>query len=144
MEADFSATGCSPSGPETCGGSGGPSAGGLLVSSHRDATTYGQAPPPDADKKVSLLLRELDALRDANKKLLEQLSLKEEELQRKEAEPMADTKRAQDWEAPSAFLDELLSARKTRDEAMMSRVLMANEERDEALRHVARLQQAAK
>ncbi|XP_019733527.1 mirror-image polydactyly gene 1 protein isoform X2 [Hippocampus comes] len=127
MEADFSATGCSPSGPETCGGSGGPSAGGLLVSSHRDATTYGQAPPPDADKK-----------------LLEQLSLKEEELQRKEAEPMADTKRAQDWEAPSAFLDELLSARKTRDEAMMSRVLMANEERDEALRHVARLQQAAK
>ncbi|XP_051942109.1 mirror-image polydactyly gene 1 protein [Hippocampus zosterae] len=143
MEAEFSATGGSPSGPETSGGSGGPTVGGLFVSSHGDAATYGQAPPPDTDKKVSLLLRELDALRDANKKLLEQLSLKEEELQRKEAEPMADAKRAQDWEAPSAFLDELLSARKTRDEAMMARVLLANEERDEALRHVARLQRAA-
>ncbi|XP_037098303.1 mirror-image polydactyly gene 1 protein isoform X3 [Syngnathus acus] len=118
-------------------------------SGHRDAAighraAYGQAPPPDADRKMSLLLRELDALRDANKKLLERLNLKEEALQSKEAELMADTKQAKDWEGPSEFLEQLLSARKERDEAMMSRVLLANQERDEALRHVARLQQAAK
>ncbi|XP_068509136.1 mirror-image polydactyly gene 1 protein isoform X2 [Syngnathus scovelli] len=75
-------------------------------SGHRDAAighraAYGEAPPPDADRKMSLLLRELDALRDANKKLLERLSLKEEELQSKEAELMANTKQAKDWEGPS-------------------------------------------
>ncbi|XP_049597001.1 mirror-image polydactyly gene 1 protein isoform X1 [Syngnathus scovelli] len=118
-------------------------------SGHRDAAighraAYGEAPPPDADRKMSLLLRELDALRDANKKLLERLSLKEEELQSKEAELMANTKQAKDWEGPSEFLEQLLSARKDRDEAMMSQVLLANQERDQALRHVARLQQAAK
>ncbi|XP_077395420.1 LOW QUALITY PROTEIN: mirror-image polydactyly gene 1 protein [Festucalex cinctus] len=150
MDADFSASGRSPPAPETCEGPGGPTMGGLLIgSSHQDAAightaAYTQAPPPDDDKKVSLLLRELDALRDTNKKLMEQLSLKEEELQRKEAELLADTRQPKDWEAPSEFLDELLSARKDRDEAMMSRVLLANQERDEALRHVARLQQAAR
>ncbi|XP_077420857.1 mirror-image polydactyly gene 1 protein isoform X2 [Vanacampus margaritifer] len=148
-DTDFSAGGRSPPAPETCQGPGGPTMGGLLISSHRDAAightaACTQAPPPDDDKKVSLLLRELDTLRDANKKLLEQLSQKEEELQRKEAELMADTKQAKDWEANSEFLEELLSARKDRDEAVTSRVLLANQERDEALRHVARLQQAAK
>ncbi|XP_061158265.1 mirror-image polydactyly gene 1 protein [Syngnathus typhle] len=150
MEADLSARGLFPTGLEICEGPGGPTTRGPLVNSgHRDAAighraAYGQAPPPDADRKMSLLLRELDALRDANKKLLERLNQKEEALQSKEAELMADTKQAKDWEGPSEFLEQLLSARKDRDEAMMSRVLLANQERDEALRHVARLQQAAK
>ncbi|XP_061651284.1 mirror-image polydactyly gene 1 protein isoform X3 [Phyllopteryx taeniolatus] len=147
METD---SGHSLPGPETWEGPGDPTPGGLDVSSGRRdvavgrTATCGQAPPLYVeDDKVSLLLRELDALRDANEKLLDRLCLKEEELQRKEVELMVNTNEAKAWERSSEFLDELLSARKDRDEAMMSRVLLANQERDEALRHVARLQRAA-
>ncbi|XP_061553402.1 mirror-image polydactyly gene 1 protein isoform X2 [Phycodurus eques] len=147
METD---SGRSPPGPETWEGPGDPTPGGLDVSSGRRdvavgrTASCGQAPPVYVeDDKVSLLLRELDALGDANEKLLDRLRLKEEELQRKEVELMVNTNEAKAWERSSEFLDELLSARKDRDEAMMSRVLLANQERDEALRHVARLQRAA-
>ncbi|XP_057715821.1 mirror-image polydactyly gene 1 protein [Corythoichthys intestinalis] len=140
METDFSDLAT-----ETCEGPLLPT-GECLVSSHRDVGighTVTGVQAQDEDKKVSLLLRELDALRDINMKLLDQLSLKEEELHKKELEMMAETLEFKAWEKPSEFLDELLSARKNRDEAMMSRVLLANQERDEALSRVARLQQAA-
>ncbi|XP_061699981.1 mirror-image polydactyly gene 1 protein isoform X1 [Syngnathoides biaculeatus] len=143
METDV---GPSPPGPETWEGPGGPTPAGCDVSSGlRDvavapAATCGQAPPP---KKVSVLLRELDALRDANKKLLDRLRLKEEELQRKEVELLVNTKEAQAWGRTSEFSDELLSAREDRDEAATSPVLLANQEPDEALRRLARMQQAA-
>ncbi|XP_061781193.1 mirror-image polydactyly gene 1 protein isoform X2 [Nerophis lumbriciformis] len=147
MEADLSPSRPSPHSPPLPG----------HVSSRRQdsaiggAAAYEQAPPPAGDKKVSLLLRELDALRDANKKLLEQLSLKEEELQRKEVELQrkevelrAEQNEAKAWERPSELLDQLLCAHKDRDQALRSRVMLANQERDEALHRVAQLQQAAR
>ncbi|XP_061898499.1 mirror-image polydactyly gene 1 protein isoform X2 [Entelurus aequoreus] len=151
MEADLSPSRPSPHSPDmwdTLGPCAGPPLPGH-VSRHQDsvigrAAAYEQAPPPAGDKKVSLLLRELDALRDANKKLLEQLSLKEEELQRKEVELRAEQKEAKAWERPSELLDQLLCAHKDRDQALRSRVMLANQERDEALHRVAQLQQAAR
>lgn len=41
------------------------------------------------------------------------------------------------------MLEEVLAAQKDRDQAVMSRLLLANEERDEALLRLHRLQQAA-
>ncbi|XP_054653697.1 mirror-image polydactyly gene 1 protein isoform X2 [Dunckerocampus dactyliophorus] len=154
MEADLSPSTHSPLWPETWDGSGqsavsaGPSPSGHVIS-HQDATigctaASDQATPQDRDKKVALLLRELDALRDTNKKLLDQLSLKEEELQRREVELRVERKEAKAWERPSELLDQLLCAHKDRDQALMSRVLLANQERDEALHHVSQLQQAAR
>ncbi|XP_061898500.1 mirror-image polydactyly gene 1 protein isoform X3 [Entelurus aequoreus] len=152
MEADLSPSRPSPHSPDmwdTLGPCAGPPLPGHVSSRHQDsvigrAAAYEQAPPPAGDKKVSLLLRELDALRDANKKLLEQLSLKEEELQRKEVELRAEQKEAKAWERPSELLDQLLCAHKDRDQALRSRVMLANQERDEALHRVAQLQQAAR
>lgn len=43
----------------------------------------------------------------------------------------------------SALLEEVLAVQKDRDQAMMSRLLLANEERDEALLHARQLQQAS-
>nr|XP_057947159.1 mirror-image polydactyly gene 1 protein-like isoform X1 [Doryrhamphus excisus] len=151
MEADLSPNTRSPLWPEMWDGGGqsaasaGPSASGLVSSGHQDArASSDQVPPLDRDKKVALLLRELDALRDTNKKLLDQLSLKEEELQRREVELRAEQKEAEAWERPSELLDQLLCAHKDRDEALMSRVLLANQERDEALHRVSQLQQDAR
>ncbi|KAM9777971.1 mirror-image polydactyly gene 1 protein [Neosynchiropus ocellatus] len=99
-----------------------------------------------ADKNIPLLLKELDALRDINKRLHDQLLHKEEELQRREVEE--ELREAREWEGPGGerpgLLEEVLSSQKNRDQAMMSRLLRANEERDEALLRVQRLQQAAK
>ncbi|KAM8834077.1 mirror-image polydactyly gene 1 protein [Synchiropus picturatus] len=98
------------------------------------------------DKDLPLLLKELDALRDINKRLHDQLVHKEEELQRREVEE--ELREAREWEAPGGekpgLLHEVLSSQKNRDQAMMSRLLRANQERDEALLRLQRLQQAAK
>ncbi|XP_026194909.1 mirror-image polydactyly gene 1 protein isoform X2 [Anabas testudineus] len=98
----------------------------------------------DQDKNISFLLKELDALRDINKKLQEQLVQKEKELQMREVEEelRVEQKQAQDWERPAAVLEEMLAAQKDRDQALMSRLLLANEERDEAVLRARRLQQA--
>ncbi|XP_053700496.1 mirror-image polydactyly gene 1 protein isoform X2 [Synchiropus splendidus] len=114
-------------------------AGGQQVLTENSLT---QAP----DKDLPLLLKELDALRDINKRLHDQLVHKEEELQRREVEE--ELREAREWEAPGGekpgLLQEVLSSQKKRDQAMMSRLLRANQERDEALLRVQRLQQAAK
>ncbi|CAK6983358.1 mirror-image polydactyly gene 1 protein isoform X2, partial [Scomber scombrus] len=101
--------------------------------------------PPEGNRNVSLLLKELDSLREINKKLCDQLIHKEEELQRKEVEEQLreEQREAQDWERPTAVLEEVLATQKHRDQALMSRLLLANEERDEALLRARRLQQAA-
>ncbi|KAK2826862.1 hypothetical protein Q5P01_021076 [Channa striata] len=100
----------------------------------------------DRDKNASFLLKELDALRDINKKLQEQLVQKEKELQRWEVEEQlrGEQWEAQGWERPAAILNEVLAAQKDRDQALMSRLLLANEERDEALVRARQLQQVAK
>ncbi|XP_041667885.1 mirror-image polydactyly gene 1 protein [Cheilinus undulatus] len=99
----------------------------------------------DRDKNISFLLKELDALRDINKKLQDQLVQKEKELQRREVEEelREEQREAQIWERPTAMLGEVLSAQKDRDQALMSRLLLANEERDEALLRARQLQHAA-
>ncbi|XP_033497802.2 mirror-image polydactyly gene 1 protein [Epinephelus lanceolatus] len=99
----------------------------------------------DRDKNISFLLKELDALRDMNKKLQDELVQKEKELQRREVEEelREEQREARDWERPAAVLEEVLAAQKDRDQALMSRLLLANEERDEALLRARQLQQAA-
>ncbi|XP_068608118.1 mirror-image polydactyly gene 1 protein [Brachionichthys hirsutus] len=122
---------------------------GTLDSSQQEAafgpaatSTRGQS--FDRDKNISLLLKELDALRDVNKKLLDQLVQKEKELQKREVEEelREEQREAQDWERPAALLEEVLAAQKHRDQALMSRLLLANEERDEALIRSRQIQQA--
>ncbi|XP_073339572.1 mirror-image polydactyly gene 1 protein isoform X2 [Pagrus major] len=99
----------------------------------------------DRDKNISFLLKELDGLRDVNKKLQDQLVQKEKELQRREVEEelREEQREAQGWERPAAVLEEVLAAQKDRDQALMSRLLLANEERDEAVLRARQLQQAS-
>ncbi|XP_044022114.1 mirror-image polydactyly gene 1 protein isoform X1 [Siniperca chuatsi] len=119
-------------------------------SSHQEVmfgpnTASGRVQTFDRDKNISFLLKELDALRDINKKLQDQLVQKENELQRREVEEelREEQREARGWERPAAVLEEVLAAQKDRDQALMSRLLLANEERDEALLRARQLQQAA-
>ncbi|KAM7375650.1 hypothetical protein PAMP_005441 [Pampus punctatissimus] len=119
-------------------------------SSHQDsvldmAEASAQVQLLERNRNVSLLLKELDALREINKKLQDQLIHKEKELQRREVDEQLreDLREARDWERSTAVLEEVLAAQKARDQALMSRLLLANEERDEALLRARRLQQAA-
>lgn len=98
----------------------------------------------DRDKNISFLLKELDALREVNKKLQDQLVQKETDLQRREVEEelREELREARGWERPAAVLEEVLAAQKDRDQALMSRLLLANEERDEAVLRLRRLHQA--
>ncbi|XP_058470564.1 mirror-image polydactyly gene 1 protein isoform X2 [Solea solea] len=89
------------------------------------------------NKNVSFLLKEVDTLRDANNKLQEQLLQKEEELQRRMVE---EELREELVKGSKVVLDKVLSSQKDRDHALMSRLLLANEERDEALLRIQRLQ----
>lgn len=109
--------------------------------------------------------------------LLDQLVLKETELQRQKVdeELHVDNQEARNWEkstgrrkdtwswrrkgltsyssgdvilillisAPSVMLEELLAAQRDREQAVMSRLLLANDERDEAVRRAQNLQQAS-
>ncbi|XP_072221957.1 mirror-image polydactyly gene 1 protein [Leuresthes tenuis] len=118
-------------------------------------TTAGDGPhqmaapvPPqslDRDKNISFLLKELDTLREINNKLQEQLVHKEKELQRREVdeELKEEQKDAHRWERPTSVLEEVLASQRDRDQALMSRLLLANEERDAALLRARRLQQAS-
>ncbi|KAM9707881.1 mirror-image polydactyly gene 1 protein isoform 2-T3 [Menidia menidia] len=99
----------------------------------------------DRDKNICFLLKELDSLRELNNKLQEQLVEKEMELQRREADQeLTEQQRdAQYWERPTLLLEEVLATQRDRDQALMARLLLANEERDAALARVRSLQQAA-
>ncbi|RVE57685.1 hypothetical protein OJAV_G00218620 [Oryzias javanicus] len=112
---------------------------------HLDSPRQSRAAAHPQDKNLSLLLKELDALRKLNNKLQEQLVQKEKELHVKEVdeELREEQREAQGWDRPTSLLEEVLAAQKDRDQALMSRLLLANEERDEALLRVRRLQQAA-
>ncbi|XP_067469350.1 mirror-image polydactyly gene 1 protein isoform X1 [Thunnus thynnus] len=127
-------------------------------SCHQDASLEEvsvRVQPPQQNRNVSLLLKELDTLREINKKvqthlrrssqLCDQLTHKEEELQRRDVEEQLreEQREAKEWERPTAVLEEVLATQKDRDHALMSRLLLANEERDEALLRARRLQQAA-
>ncbi|XP_070776584.1 mirror-image polydactyly gene 1 protein [Enoplosus armatus] len=119
-------------------------------SSHQEVmfgpiTASGRVQTFDRDKNILFLLKELDAMRDINKKLHDQLVQKEKELQNREMEEelKEEQREARGWERPAGVLEEVLAAQKDRDQALMSRLLLANEERDEALLRARQLQQAA-
>ncbi|XP_075879286.1 mirror-image polydactyly gene 1 protein isoform X2 [Nelusetta ayraudi] len=130
------------------GGASGGQVTKTAASCHQDVSRPirgSEAPPADhTDKKVPMLLKELDTMRATNHRLLDQLVLKETALQRQEVEEelQVEKQEAQSWERPTALLEELLAAQRDREEAVMSRLLLANEDRDEAVRRVRQLQQA--
>ncbi|XP_077945250.1 mirror-image polydactyly gene 1 protein isoform X2 [Gasterosteus aculeatus] len=99
----------------------------------------------ERDKNISLLLTELESLRETNKKLQKELIQKEKELQRRavEEELREELREARSWERPAALLEEVLAAQKDRDRAVMSRLLLANKERDEAFIRARQVQLAA-
>ncbi|KAJ0063262.1 hypothetical protein NL108_015386 [Boleophthalmus pectinirostris] len=99
----------------------------------------------DRDKNISILLKELDSLRDLNTKLQEQLVQKEKQLQRKDLNQQLRQNQndSEIWNRTTELVEQLMAAQKEREQAMMSRLLLANEERDQALLTAQRLTQAA-
>ncbi|XP_011733265.2 mirror-image polydactyly gene 1 protein isoform X12 [Macaca nemestrina] len=89
----------------------------------------------DKEKTIAFLLKELDLLRTSNKKLQQKLAEEDKEqrklkfkleLQEKETE-------AKIAENTAALVEEVYFAQKERDKAVMSRLQLAIEERDEAI-----------
>ncbi|XP_041704022.1 mirror-image polydactyly gene 1 protein isoform X1 [Coregonus clupeaformis] len=98
----------------------------------------------DKEKNIAFLLKELDSLRDLNKKLQDKLAMREKELESRlvDAELMETQLDAQACEKAGALVEEIYQAQKDRDQAVMARLRLANEERDEALLRAKHLQQA--
>uniref|UniRef100_A0A8C7TCC9 Mirror-image polydactyly 1 n=1 Tax=Oncorhynchus mykiss TaxID=8022 RepID=A0A8C7TCC9_ONCMY len=98
----------------------------------------------DKEKNIAFLLKELDSLRELNKKLQDKLAVKEKELESRlvDAELMQTQLDARACEKAGALVEEIYQAQRDRDQAVMARLRLANEERDEALLRAKRLQQA--
>ncbi|XP_028677306.1 mirror-image polydactyly gene 1 protein isoform X1 [Erpetoichthys calabaricus] len=98
----------------------------------------------DKDKNIAFLLKELDALREINRKLQDKLSEKDQDLERwkMDAELQEKMMEAKTAEKAAALVEEIYQAQRERDQAMMARLRLANEERDEALLQAKRLEQA--
>uniref|UniRef100_A0A4W5M449 Mirror-image polydactyly 1 n=1 Tax=Hucho hucho TaxID=62062 RepID=A0A4W5M449_9TELE len=98
----------------------------------------------DKEKNIAFLLKELDSLRELNKKLQDKLAMKEKELETRlvDAELMHTQLDARACEKAGALVEEIYQAQRDRDQAVMARLRLANEERDEALLRAKRLQQA--
>ncbi|XP_013386535.1 uncharacterized protein LOC106156015 [Lingula anatina] len=98
----------------------------------------------DQSRQVSLLLSELDAAKDLNKKLSDKLSETEKEL---ESIKIAMKAKATESEADlgaraTALVEELYRAQKERDASVMMRLRLANEERDEAIERWKQMNQS--
>ncbi|KAL4656468.1 mirror-image polydactyly gene 1 protein isoform X1 [Arapaima gigas] len=104
-----------------------------------------QLPVLDKERNIAFLLKELDSLRDLNKKLQDQLATKEKELEMRlvDAELKETELEAKACQKAGALVEEIYTAQRDRDRALMARLRLANEERDEALLRARRLQQAA-
>ncbi|XP_027028161.1 mirror-image polydactyly gene 1 protein isoform X2 [Tachysurus fulvidraco] len=107
--------------------------------------TKRQVPFLDKEKNIAFLLKELDSLRDLNKKLHEKLALKEKELEtmRLDSQLQEEKLGADACERAAALVEEIYKAQRERDQAVMARLRLANEERDEALLRAKKLQEAA-
>ncbi|NXN99386.1 MIPO1 protein, partial [Rhinopomastus cyanomelas] len=90
------------------------------------------------------LLKELDTLRARNRKLEVKLSEKDKELQtiKLDLELQESATEAKIAEKIAALVEEVYSAQRERDEAVMARLRLANEERDEAILRVQRLEES--
>ncbi|KAA0710886.1 Mirror-image polydactyly gene 1 protein [Triplophysa tibetana] len=104
-----------------------------------------QIPALDKEKNIAFLLKELDSLRDLNKKLQDKLALKEKELETKllDCQLQEAELEAQASERASVLVEEIYKAQRERDQAVMARLRLANEERDEALLRAKKLQEAS-
>lgn len=104
-----------------------------------------QVPFLDKEKNIAFLLKELDSLRELNKKLQEKLALKEKELEtiRLDSQFQEEKLEAHACERAAALVEQIYKAQRERDEAVMARLRLANEERDEALLRAKKLQEAA-
>ncbi|XP_075469427.1 mirror-image polydactyly gene 1 protein isoform X5 [Ascaphus truei] len=94
------------------------------------------------EHRLAALAQELDHLRQRNSKLQEALTISERELQalRLDAELHEQASQARIAETTAALVEEVYRAQRERDEAVMARLRLANEERDEALLRVQHLQ----
>ncbi|XP_066133887.1 mirror-image polydactyly gene 1 protein [Saccopteryx bilineata] len=98
------------------------------------------------EKTIVFLQTELDILRASNKKLQEKLS-KEDKEQRKlklKLELQEKATEAQIAEKTAALVEEVYFAQRKRDEAIMSRLQLANEERDEAVARAKHMEMSLK
>ncbi|XP_010211101.1 PREDICTED: mirror-image polydactyly gene 1 protein [Tinamus guttatus] len=96
--------------------------------------------------ETAVLLKELDTLRAKNTKLQDELSEKEKELKtiKLDLELQDRATEAKIAERIAALVEEVYSAQRERDEAVMARLRLANEERDEAFLRVRHLEQSLK
>ncbi|XP_027526817.1 mirror-image polydactyly gene 1 protein isoform X1 [Neopelma chrysocephalum] len=100
----------------------------------------------DGKTETAFLLKELDTLRAKNKKLQDNLAEKDKELKtmKLDLELQERATEAKIAEKIAALVEEVYSAQRERDEAVMARLRLANEERDEAFLRVQRLEQSLK
>ncbi|XP_037398138.1 mirror-image polydactyly gene 1 protein isoform X2 [Pygocentrus nattereri] len=107
--------------------------------------TKRQIPVLDKEKNIAFLLKELDSLRELNKKLQDKLALKEKELETMQLDSqLQETElEAHACERAAVLVEEIYKAQRERDQAVMARLRLANEERDEALLRAKKLQEAA-
>uniref|UniRef100_A0A8C5WI94 Mirror-image polydactyly 1 n=2 Tax=Leptobrachium leishanense TaxID=445787 RepID=A0A8C5WI94_9ANUR len=98
--------------------------------------------PDGGEQSPAALAEELDYLRQTNKKLQEDLMNRERELETLmlDASLQEQTSQARIAEKTAALVEEVYSAQRERDEAVMARLRLANQERDEALLQVQHLQ----
>lgn len=103
-----------------------------------------QVPVLDKEKNIAFLLKELDSLRELNKKLQDKLALKEKELETKllDSQLQETEMEARANERAAVLVEEIYKAQRERDQAVMARLRLANEERDEALLRAKKLQEA--
>lgn len=111
-----------------------------FISSWNDAEDLG------GKTETAFLLKELDTLRAKNKKLQDKLAEKDKELQtmKLDLELQDRATEAKIAEKIAALVEEVYSAQRERDEAVMARLRLANEERDEAFLRVQRLEESLK
>uniref|UniRef100_A0A8D0FZ13 Mirror-image polydactyly 1 n=1 Tax=Strix occidentalis caurina TaxID=311401 RepID=A0A8D0FZ13_STROC len=111
-----------------------------FISSWKDAADLG------GKTETAFLLKELDTLRAKNKKLQDKLSEKDKELKtiKLDLELQESATEAKIAEKVAALVEEVYSAQRERDEAVMARLRLANEERDEAFLRVQRLEESLK
>ncbi|KAJ7344962.1 hypothetical protein JRQ81_000912 [Phrynocephalus forsythii] len=100
---------------------------------------------PDKEKDIAFLLKELDVLRANNKKLQDKLSEKDKELKtiKLDLELHERVTEASVAEKAAALVEEIHSAQWERDDAIMARLKLASEERDDAWKRIKLLEQSS-
>ncbi|XP_041070683.1 mirror-image polydactyly gene 1 protein isoform X3 [Carcharodon carcharias] len=110
-----------------------------------DPLTPGQVTKlSDDNRRITFLLKELNAVAESNKKLQNKLTEKEGELEvlKLDTELQEKAIEAKIAEKATVLVEEVYRAQKERDAAVMARLRLANEERDEALVRAKRLEHA--